>query len=216
MSILSTPVGAMAGVLVAPLVGGTSAQGDWSMGQANSAIPSGDYVSAGLQLVLPDPAFPNMVIGATVQTTWPHMRREITHNWYVDRRNPTVGFVNRDEAAILYNTALRFAGRPCLEIGCWRGWSTAHIALASGGLDVIDPVLADGAFLVDVMASLDRAGILACTVLHSGASPEEVQAIAERTGKRWAFIFIDGNHEGDGPLNDATMAARYEIGRAHV
>ncbi|WP_204249752.1 hypothetical protein [Gemmata sp. SH-PL17] len=47
----------------------------------------------------------------------------------MDRRAPHIGFVSRDEAAILYNTALRFRGRRALEIGCWLGWSTCHLAL---------------------------------------------------------------------------------------
>jgi hypothetical protein len=125
------------------------------MGQNILTVPRGDCIAPGLPVVLPDGAFANLVVAATVQNSWPDLRREVAYNRYVDKRNPTVGFVNRDEAAIPYNTVLRFAGRPCLEIGCWRGWSTAHIALGCGKLDVIDPVLADEGFAADVKASLD-------------------------------------------------------------
>lgn len=180
------------------------------------AVPSGDYVSPGLDLVLPDVGFPDMIVGDMSVNDWPYLRRDIHHNWYVDRYSPTVGFVSRDEAAILYNTAKRFAGRPCLEIGCWRGWSTAHIALGCGALDVIDPILADDAHLAAVRAALARAGALDRVRFHPRPSPEEVHALFERTRRRWAFAFIDGDHEGDGPLNDAEAVARYAAADALV
>src|SRR5262245_58158102 len=101
-------------------------------------IPSGDYSSPGLDIILPDDAFPNMIVGDKASNQWPFLRREVRHNWYVDRRNPTVGFLSRDEALILYNLARGFDGRPCLEIGCWRGWSTVHLALGAGNLEVVD------------------------------------------------------------------------------
>ena len=90
------------------------------------AFPEGDYVSPGLARIRLDDSFPNMVVGDKATATWPYLRREIPHNWYVDRRQPTVGFVNRDEAHILYNSALRCPGRQ-LEIGCWLGWSACHM-----------------------------------------------------------------------------------------
>ena len=185
------------------------ARRDCGNAQRGLAVPSGDYVSPGLEVILPDAAFPNMVIGSTTGNSWPYLRRDIAHNWYVDQRDPTVGFVNRDEATILYHTARRFAGQPCLEIGCWRGWSTAHIALGCGELHVVDPVLTDECFLADVRGSLERSGILDRVSFYAGPSPSEVESISERSGRRWVFAFIDGNHEGDGPLNDAEIVARF-------
>src|SRR5215472_17090694 len=117
-------------------------------------LPKGDYVSPSLDIVLLDAAFPNMVVATTASNQWPYLRREISHNWYVDRRNPTVGFLSRDEAVILYNLARRFVGLPCLEIGCWRGWSSAHIALGAGNLEIVDPILSDPEFRQDVAESL--------------------------------------------------------------
>jgi len=69
-----------------------------------------------------------------------------SNRWYTDRRNPDVGVLNRDEAAILHNTARLVRGQPCLEIGSWLGWSAVHLALGSGVLDVIDPTIADPTF----------------------------------------------------------------------
>lgn len=172
-------------------------------------LPAGDYVSPNLEIVRLDDAFPNMIAGETTSSDWPYLRGEFSHNWYVDGRDPTVGFLSRDEASILYNTACMFRGVPCLEIGCWRGWSTAHLALGSGALEVIDPVLEDPTFREDVMASLRRAGVLDRVLLHPGASPEEVVRISASAGKRWAMVFIDGDHEGDAPRRDAETVERY-------
>jgi len=33
--------------------------------------------------------------------------------------------------------------------------------------------------------------------------------MANRENKRWAFIFIDGNHNNDYPLNDSKCCAKY-------
>ncbi|MBI1187467.1 MAG: hypothetical protein GC206_09085 [Alphaproteobacteria bacterium] len=173
------------------------------------SLPAGDYVSPGFWTIMPDAAFPNMRIGDTNMNDWPYLRRTIRHNWYVDQRHPTVGFVNRDEASILYNSARLFRGMPCLEIGCWRGWSTAHILAGSGQLDVFDPALADPAFRADVMGSIERAGVADGCTMHVEYSPAGVEAFAERTGVRWSMIFIDGDHEAPGPLKDAVAADLY-------
>ena len=172
-------------------------------------FPPGDYVSPNLARVRPDDAFPNMVIGDTSISTWPHLRTQINHNWYVDRRAPSVGFVSRDEASILYNTALELDGRACLEIGTWRGWSTVHMALGAHSLDSIDPILSDSAIHNELVEALRRAGVEDRVSLHASRSPEGVEAIAARTGKRWSFAFIDGDHEGEGPILDAKVVERF-------
>ncbi|TAE95617.1 MAG: hypothetical protein EAZ78_27625, partial [Oscillatoriales cyanobacterium] len=52
----------------------------------NNTLPVGDYVSPELKIILPDAYFPNMIVGDTNTCPWPYLRREIKHNWYVDRR----------------------------------------------------------------------------------------------------------------------------------
>src|SRR5262249_24957819 len=89
-------------------------------------LPLYDYISPGLAVVQPDAAFPDMIVGDTQVSHWRWLRSWVEHNWYTDRRNPEAAFVSRDEAAILYNAARLVRGKPCLEIGCWRGWSTVH------------------------------------------------------------------------------------------
>ena len=166
-------------------------------------IPDGDYVSAGLSIVIPDTCFPNMMIGDKANNPWPYLRREVRHNWYCDRRAPQVGFLNRDEASLLYNLARPFQGKPALEVGTWMGWSTCHLALAGLALDVIDPILANPEHATSIRDSLAAAGVLGNVRLYATASPEGVRELAKLTGTKWNFFFIDGNHETPGPLRDA-------------
>jgi len=169
----------------------------------SNALSTGDYIAPGLATIRPDQGFPNMIIGDTSSCPWSYLRREIPHNWYVDQRYPFVGFLSRDEAHILYNTALKFKGKRALEIGCWFGWSTCHLALAGVELDVIDPILAKPEFYTSVSKSLEAAGILQSVKLIAGYSPQKVEEIAAESQRQWSLIFIDGNHEAPAPLNDA-------------
>ncbi len=166
-------------------------------------FPAGDYVSPGFATVLPDRCFPHMVIGNTDHSHWLYLRREIPHNWYVDQRQPSTGFLSRDEAHILYNTALQMQGKPALEIGCWLGWSACHLALAGVQLDIIDPLLEQPDFYESVHQSLQAAGVLDRVQLIPGYSPAKVEAIAAVRGRQWSLIFIDGNHDAPAPLQDA-------------
>ncbi|MBE9037329.1 glycosyltransferase [aff. Roholtiella sp. LEGE 12411] len=171
----------------------------------HALLPDGDYVSPGFKVIRPDQAFTNMIVGDTKTCGWIYLRREIPHNWYVDKRQATVGFLSRDEAHILYNTALMFKGKKALEIGCWLGWSACHIGLAGMELDVIDPLLAREDIFESVNNSLQAAGVLDSINLVSGYSPQKVEELAEKLQRKWSLIFIDGDHEAPGPLNDAIL-----------
>lgn len=169
-------------------------------------LPKGDYVSPGLAIVRPDRCFPNLRKGDPHKNDWPYLRRNIPHNWYVDARWSVIGWLNRDEASILYNSALQFSGMHALEIGCFFGWSACHLALAGVKLDVIDPLLGEPRFLESVEQSLDAAGVRSRVQLHAGASPQKVTELAN-LGAPWSFLFIDGDHEGFAPLRDAEVCA---------
>jgi glycosyltransferase involved in cell wall biosynthesis len=134
---------------------------------------------------------------------WKYLRREIPHRWYVDERHPLMGFLNRDEATLLHNIALPFAGKPALEIGSWLGWSTCHLALAGVTLDVIDPAHDDPAFRAEVEESLARCGVADRVHLAGGRSPDAVSALAALRNRKWSLFFIDGDHEGKAPRLDA-------------
>jgi predicted O-linked N-acetylglucosamine transferase (SPINDLY family)/glycogen synthase/predicted O-methyltransferase YrrM len=172
-------------------------------------LPTGDYVSPGFSIIQPDECFPNMIIGDVAVSGWPYLRREVPHNWYVDKRKPDVGFLNRDEAHILYNTALQFKGKKTLEIGCWLGWSACHLALAGVELDVIDPLLDIPAIKNSVSNSLQAAGVLDKVELLTGCSPQKVEELATQLQRKWSLIFIDGDHEAPGPLNDAITCEKF-------
>jgi predicted O-methyltransferase YrrM len=170
-------------------------------------FPPGDYVSPGMRRIRPDACFPFMaVLADRNQVTWPYLRRHIPHNFYSDRRSPQVGFLSRDEAHILYNTALTCRGQSGLEIGCWLGWSACHIALAGVDLDVIDPLLAKPEFYGSAMASLQAAGVYERVRLVPGSSPGMAFQMHALERRRWRLIFIDGNHDRPGPLHDAMAA----------
>ena len=173
----------------------------------NTLLPAGDYVSPGLKIILPDAYFPNMIVGDPQTCSWPYLRREIKHNWYVDRRASSVGFLSRDEAHILYNTALQFKGKKALEIGCWLGWSACHLALAGVELDVVDPLLEREdirqSVIHSIQGALDASSVQTSVKLVPGYSPQRVEELANEFNRKWSLIFIDGEHENKGPLNDA-------------
>lgn len=169
-----------------------------------------DYISPGLQCFFPDYCFPNMTIGDPEKCNWKYLRRTSPHLWYVDKRFPSIGFVSRDEASILYNTARMFQGKDGLEIGCWQGWSAAHIAGGGVLLDVIDPILSGSSAKKSIEYSLVRLGVLGSVNLFGGKSPELVDEIAKGRGNRkWQFLFIDGDHEGQAPVEDVEACLPY-------
>jgi hypothetical protein len=176
---------------------------------AGLRLPPGDYVADGLSVVMLDALFPNMIVGDKDNHPWAYLRREVPHNWYCDSRYPEVGFLNRDEVMLLYNLALQFSGKPGLEIGCWMGWSSCHLALAGLQLDVIDPVLADNEHEASVRHALERAKVAERVRLFRTRSPQAVEQLARVRGEGWNFFFIDGDHEAPGPEQDARVCLQY-------
>ncbi|HEY1933267.1 MAG TPA: class I SAM-dependent methyltransferase [Acetobacteraceae bacterium] len=174
---------------------------------ANWPLIRRDYVSPGFQRIHLDACFPEMMTADPATCTWPYLRHG-PHLWYGDRRFPGTGFLNRDEVHILYNTALRFEGRPALEIGCFMGWSTCHLAAAGVDLDVIDPILGDTAIRDSITTSMTAAGIVRAVRMHATTSPDGVTTLG-RLGMRWSLIFIDGDHEFPAPVRDAVIGERY-------
>jgi len=168
-----------------------------------------DYVADNLAAPVLDHLFPNMIEADKSASTWPYFRKDIDHPFRVDRRNPTVGFINRDEAAILYANAHAFKGQSGIEIGAWRGWSTAYlIAAGVAPLDVVEPLLADADWRREFKEVVGGAGGSASTALHPEKSPEAVVRLGE-SGARWSFAFIDGDHDGEAPTRDALACAPY-------
>jgi hypothetical protein len=175
-----------------------------------------DYVSDGLTAPSLDHLFPNMIEVDKSVSTWPWLRRDIDHAFRVDRRNPVVGFINRDEASILYSNARLFAGCKGIEIGAWRGWSTAHL-IASGlsTLHVVEPLLAGPDWRAEFLDVTRGVGAGAAAILVPETSPEAVVRLG-KSGLRWSFAFIDGDHDGEAPTRDALACAPFLEARAMV
>ncbi len=179
-----------------------------------SQLRDDDYVSANLRIIMPDDGFPEMIRGDVDKVSWPYLRKEIPHAWYTDRRVLNIGFVSRDEASILYNTALRFIGQPALEIGCFMGWSAAHLALGGVILDVVDPALKNDGVRISVKNSLRAVNVMNNVTLVVGASPATVDLHARTTNRRWSLFFIDGNHDAPGPRLDAAVCEQHAADNA--
>lgn len=164
--------------------------------------PDTDYVSPGLQYAEHESLFPHRRIGDRHSVGWAYFRKTISHNWYVDGRSPEIGFLNIDESSILHSNAKLFEGHRALEVGAWRGWSAMQIA-ASGvaHLDVIDPVLSEAAILDEFTQLFRKAGLHERSTFIPQPSPLAVDELV-KNGARWSFAFIDGDHEGAGPIND--------------
>ena len=168
-----------------------------------------DYVSPGFESPDFGASFPHRIIGDKASHPWIFLRREVPHRWYVDERNPLMGFMSVDEASILHTMAKVIPDAEALEIGCHRGWSTAYMASGVKTLDVVDPVLADAEHRTDVESSLSNAGVLEKCALHSAPSPAQILQLAKSRKRPWSFIFVDGDHEPDGPLWDAQTVANH-------
>jgi cephalosporin hydroxylase/tetratricopeptide (TPR) repeat protein len=166
-------------------------------------FPQGDYVSPGFATVKPDQAFPHLISGTPETCPWGYAQPQVTHNWYGDERWQRVGFLSRDEAMILHNTALQFSGQQSLEVGCWLGWGTCHLALAGVEVDAIDPMLARPEVRQSINESLKLAGIAERVHLVAGSSPQAIQSLAVAKQRTWSLIVVDGNSMAPAPLQDA-------------
>jgi hypothetical protein len=50
----------------------------------------------------------------------------------------------------------------------------------------------------------------------AGLSPQQVEELAVREGRRWSFFFLDGDHDGPAPRRDARACARFAEEEAMV
>jgi predicted O-methyltransferase YrrM len=124
-------------------------------------------------------------------------------------REPECGFLTHDEAAILYNVAGAFPGH-WLDIGGAAGWSTAHLLDHSSYVVAIDPLYLNGKFRERAIENLWSVAALWPTssseFVLSHESAEEY-FLDHLFCNPFDGVLIDGDHEGDAPLNDARNAA---------
>jgi SAM-dependent methyltransferase/predicted O-methyltransferase YrrM len=164
-----------------------------------------DYRPAGFEA--PDllELFPHARIKNPWQVNWPYLRREVPHIWRSDTRHEgyVTGNASVEEAACLYRLARPFAGRRGLEIGTHYGWTAAHLLAAGLELNCVDPAFADPQRRADVSAALDRVEGAGSFRLWDGYSPGCIPDVHAETGAPFSFVFIDGNHDGTAPAEDA-------------
>lgn len=181
-----------------------------------------DYAPPGL--VDPEllPAFPSLMISDPNPVGWPWLRKNTPHIWRTDQRSKKkqIGVLSYEEAVLLHNLAKPFAGEPALEIGCHFAWSTAQLLAAGVDLDVIDPGLADQDQSSAIAESLENvhARVPGCLParLYAGFSPNLVEPVQTLRAAKWAFAFIDGWHDGDGPTLDAKAVMPHLAARSMV
>lgn len=170
-----------------------------------------DYRPPGL--VDPDllPRFPSLVASDPRRNKWPYLRLAAPHHWRTDARsvNQQIGVLSLEEAIVLHNLALPYAGRRGLAIGCHFAWSTAHLLAANLHLDVVDPKLSREDQWEGVNESLSSVPTRGSYRLWAAYSPSILPALRETKSEPWSFVFIDGDHEGDAPRLDAQAVLQY-------
>lgn len=124
------------------------------------------------------------------------------------------GFLNRDEAAILYQCAKQIGGR-WLDIGAHTGWTALHMAK---GLDTsvlaVDPMYANQEFYNRALANIVRAGCAGQMMLLPQTSGQFFAHSVH--GRMFDGVSIDGDHCWMNPLQDAVWAFRYLAPRAVI
>lgn len=164
-----------------------------------------DYVPPGM--TPPDllPLFPEALAQSPWPVQWPHLRKTIPHLWRSDARGtgPATGNASVEEAACLYTLAKPFAGGRGLEIGTHFGWTAAHLLAAGLRLDCVDTAFDDPTRIAAVSQALDSVPCAGTYRLWAGASPGILAKVRAADPDPFAFAFIDGNHDGDAPAEDA-------------
>ena len=143
---------------------------------------------------------------------WRYLRPGVPHIFRNDTRNERgfeIGNASYEEAAGLYTIARQFAGKRGLEIGSHFGWTGAHLKAAGLELDLIDPALADPKRISDLKEVLDTIETEIPYRLWPLYSPGALEEVAAEKPEPWSFVFIDGDHDGDSPENDAKGVIGY-------
>lgn len=178
----------------------------------NVEIARYDYIPPGMTDV---PNLLDLFPFATIQNPWavkwPYLRKHVPHLWRSDTRHEgyVTGNASVEEAAVLFTLARQFAGKRGLEIGTHFGWTAAHLLAAGLRLDCIDPAIADETRHRHISEALGKVKDVQSLHLWPLFSPEGVSEVAASAEGPWSFAFIDGNHDGDAPADDARAVLPY-------
>lgn len=125
------------------------------------------------------------------------------------------GFINRDEAAILYNAAKTLGGREWLDIGAHTGWTALHAAAAGYWVTALDPMYANDEFRLRAESNAARAGfdtrfcsVAATSRMWFGGDRRYERALVA-PDQRYDGVMIDGDHCWMEPLYDAVWSLKH-------
>lgn len=151
--------------------------------------------------------FSNAEVVDAWQVKWPYLRPMTPHHFRNDARNPksfVIGYASYEEVMCLYALACQFKGKRGLEIGSYFGWTSAHLFKAGIILDCVDISFADPTRKNAVATVFDQLQSDKNTYkLWSDPSPDCIDEVYQSRPEPWSFAFIDGNHDGEAPANDA-------------
>jgi len=177
----------------------------------NVEIERYDYIPPNMEP--PDllPLFPYAQAKSPWSVKWPYLRKSAPHLWRSDLRGngPATGNASVEEAACLYTLARNFVGLRGIEIGTHFGWTAAHLLAAGLRLDCVDPSFSDPHRVSAVSDVLEKVPSRGDYRLWAGTSPEVLYEVRASDPALFSFAFIDGNHDGDGPENDARAIIPY-------
>ncbi|TWI33765.1 class I SAM-dependent methyltransferase [Paracoccus sulfuroxidans] len=173
--------------------------------QTGAGIERYDYVPPGMEP--PDllPLFPFAEAQNPWKIGWQYLRKQTPHIWRSDTRHTghATGNASAEEAACLYAVARQFEGRRGLEIGTHFGWTAAHLLAAGLRLDCMDPAIADPERKAQISEALDGVKTTGSYRLWSSLSPAGVKEVRDSAEEPYSFAFIDGDHDGEAPADDA-------------
>lgn len=112
------------------------------------------------------------------------------------------GFLNRDEAGILYQCAEQLGGY-WLDIGAHTGWTSLHMAAAGARVEAVEPMFENDVFLDRFMGNARRAKLLGKIDGYPLLSADFF-----KLGEvfKYSGVMIDGEHSWEHPLRDAVHA----------
>ena len=155
--------------------------------------------------------FPYAKPGNPWAVQWPYLRKEVPHIWRSDTRHDgyVTGNASYEEATCLHMLARQFAGKRALEIGTHFGFTAAYLLSAGVLLDCIDPALAAPERRDAITQVLDAIETSGTYRLWPLSSPAAVAKVHDSAKGPWSFAFIDGDHDGSAPANDASEVLQY-------
>lgn len=124
------------------------------------------------------------------------------------------GFLNRDEARILYECSLQLLGGRWLDIGSHTGWGARHIDAGNAvSVTALDPMYANPEFAARAMINCDshQADLtLAPTTsrMWFGGDPRYPKPMMP-FGAKYSGVIIDGDHSWEHPLYDAVQSFKH-------